>query len=515
MFDKKTVYINITPIPQHIPRQLAVDLLHSHGEIITLNPLVTDYVPCKAPNSAPADEYYSTWYNISQRIQYVPGVGKIGSGSIKFNGCFHDMPWGLQTHIYAPAGVDLRNKWRIAGNQPGEPREIAELGLGAPAEGLYLREDVEIRCNMAMTSFVKKETKAASKILVDRLIKKAELLDAGVLRAMMEDGKLKTYNPADRSSGGLPGRSPSSSTGHYSPQMFSPLPQTPTTPSYMYRNSGEQQAQQHFPQQQFPQQQGHYPPQYQHQNQNQSQFQEPKAQVMELPGDFGHAYSAQDQKNAQLHPPPHPSPNASNDRWSGTVSANSNSRPTSYATDSGVSMISPRPEQQSFQSGLIAMAETREEHEPYRGHAAGTFGQEQTLPQYDERGLSHQTSASEKEMYIPDLNMGSPPVSNAQPVSTPPVPARHEKRASITSPDISNAPTYTPGGWTRHESKVEEGSKVLNYSSQSPKKGSPQIGGHISQLPSQQGQQAGGQGQGAYQFNPQQYPNDAYEKEVS
>lgn len=141
---KKVAYTNITPIPRHIPRQLAIDMLHSHGEIIELNPLVTEHHPIKAPRDAPADEFFSVWHEISERIQYIPGTGKFGSGKISFKGVFHDMPWGLQTHIYAPAGVDLRNKWQIRGNQPGEPPEHRELGSAAPLEGLYLREDVEI-----------------------------------------------------------------------------------------------------------------------------------------------------------------------------------------------------------------------------------------------------------------------------------------------------------------------------------------------------------------------------------
>jgi hypothetical protein len=199
MLRKKEVYTNITPIPANIPRQLALDILHSHSEIITLNPLVLEHHPIKAPREAKADEYYSTWYEIIERIQYVPGLGKMGSGKISFKGCFHDMPWGIQTHIYAPMNVDLRNNWRVAGTQPGEPPERHELGIGAPAEGLYLREDIEIRCNITFVPFVKSQLKAASKVLVDRLIKKAELLDAGVLLAMMENGRLKTVNPADRS----------------------------------------------------------------------------------------------------------------------------------------------------------------------------------------------------------------------------------------------------------------------------------------------------------------------------
>ncbi|POR33153.1 Uncharacterized protein TPAR_06677 [Tolypocladium paradoxum] len=203
MLRKKEAFTVVTPIPGFIPRQLALDILHSHSEVITLNPLVLEHRPIPAPRTAAADEFYSTWYEIVERIQYVPGMGRAGSGRITFNGCFHDMPWGLQTHIYAPMNIDLRNRYCIAGNQPGiEPPEHREIGLealGTPADGLYLREDIEIKCNIAMVSFVKNQLKAASKEMVQRIIKKAELLDAGVLHAMLEDGKLRTINPNDRS----------------------------------------------------------------------------------------------------------------------------------------------------------------------------------------------------------------------------------------------------------------------------------------------------------------------------
>ncbi|CAK7198233.1 hypothetical protein SEUCBS139899_000891 [Sporothrix eucalyptigena] len=215
MLRKKELVTIITPIPGFIPRQLAIDILHSHSEVITLNPLVLEHKPIKAPRDAASDEYYSTWYEIIERIQYVPGIGKMGSGKLAFNGCFHDMPWGLQAHIYAPMNTDLKYKYRIAGNQPGiEPPETLEMGLaalGAPSDGLYLREDVEVKCSIAVMSFVKSQLKAASKLMVQRIIKKAELIDAGQLRAMIENGRLKTINPADRSNTliGSPASSPS------------------------------------------------------------------------------------------------------------------------------------------------------------------------------------------------------------------------------------------------------------------------------------------------------------------
>ncbi|KAL4779786.1 hypothetical protein BJX76DRAFT_351501 [Aspergillus varians] len=206
MLRKKEGYKNLTPIPLCVPRQLALDILHSHSEIITLNPLVLTHQPVKAPQYATPDEYYYTWHEITQRVQVVPGLGKLGSGKISFKGCFHDLPSGLQTHTYAPMGIELWHVYRIVGNQPGE---TAGAGAGAGVEvgdldgeqRLYLHEDIQIECNVTLISFVKTQLKAASKVLVERLLKKAELLDAGVLQAMMEDGKLKTYNPADRSQG--------------------------------------------------------------------------------------------------------------------------------------------------------------------------------------------------------------------------------------------------------------------------------------------------------------------------
>lgn len=71
-----------------------------------------------------------------------------------------------------------------------------------------------------MVSFVKAQMKAASKILVDRLIKKAELLDSGALLAMMENGRLRTVNPMDRSHA----TDPASHEPIGQPPMSPPLP---------------------------------------------------------------------------------------------------------------------------------------------------------------------------------------------------------------------------------------------------------------------------------------------------
>ena len=169
----KTSYItNITPLPSHISRKTALKLLHAHSEMISLNPLVLRQVLTQAPANATAEEARNCiWYEITDKISYLPG-GLLDKETV-YKAGFYDLPDGLQTHSFAPANVDLRGLWKVKGNMPGEPREPGELGVNVPAEGLYLREDVELKCNIFLTGFVKKALGKSHKVLVEHLLKKA------------------------------------------------------------------------------------------------------------------------------------------------------------------------------------------------------------------------------------------------------------------------------------------------------------------------------------------------------
>ena len=123
---KQVVYTKITPLPSNIPRQLALDLLHSHEELIRLNNLVTDVKSINAPNNAEADEYFADWFQITEQISFIPGLPK---KKLVFKGCYYDQAWGLQTHTFLPSLFEMRCTYRIGGNQPGEPREQQELGM--------------------------------------------------------------------------------------------------------------------------------------------------------------------------------------------------------------------------------------------------------------------------------------------------------------------------------------------------------------------------------------------------
>ncbi|KAF2789598.1 hypothetical protein K505DRAFT_341146 [Melanomma pulvis-pyrius CBS 109.77] len=191
---KTSIFTTITPLPQGITRQSVMDTYHNHIEMIELNPLVVERFKCKPPNYAPSDEFYATWYTIKDKVNYLPGG--LASGSVSYHAVFHDLPDGLQTHVYAPLGLDIRAKWSVGGSLPGEPKQISELGLDIPREGLYIREEVRMKCNIMMMSFVKKTFKDSHAKLVDRLVEKAHIIESNMANERLK--ALREVSPGER-----------------------------------------------------------------------------------------------------------------------------------------------------------------------------------------------------------------------------------------------------------------------------------------------------------------------------
>ncbi|KAI1470581.1 uncharacterized protein F4812DRAFT_270886 [Daldinia caldariorum] len=169
---KRSTFTTISPLPAGIKsREVVVAFLHNHVEMIDLNPLVIERHPIDPPAHAPDEERGCAWWSLTDKISYLPGG--VVSGDVTYTAAFHDLPDGIQTHVYAPMGTDIRERWSLGGTLPGEPPEPVELGIGAPRQGLYLREDVELRCNFVMSSFIKRTLKKAHGVLVDRLVASA------------------------------------------------------------------------------------------------------------------------------------------------------------------------------------------------------------------------------------------------------------------------------------------------------------------------------------------------------
>ncbi|KAK1759424.1 hypothetical protein QBC47DRAFT_420387 [Echria macrotheca] len=167
----RTVFTTISPLPANISREIVLDFLHDHQEMIDLNPLVKERHPIPAPPHAPPDEVQCVWYSLTDKISYLPGI----TGDVTYTCAFNDLSNGLQTHCFAPAGLTIRDKWTLQGRLPDEPPQPIELGLGAPEVGLYIREDVDMRCNMFLSTFVKRTLKRSHATLIERLKTKAAI----------------------------------------------------------------------------------------------------------------------------------------------------------------------------------------------------------------------------------------------------------------------------------------------------------------------------------------------------
>jgi hypothetical protein len=202
--------------------------------MIDLNPLVEERHPIKPPPNASAEEYHCKWYQLTDKVQYLPGG--LYSGRVDYNACFHDLPIGLQTHVFAPLGLNIKGKWTLGGTLPGEPKEAVELGLGVPKDGLWLREDVDMKCNVLMTNFVKKTLKKAHATLVERLVEKAHILEAQAQNNRIIEQRVTSpyLGSAGMVSPGFP------SSGYSSPGYPSPGFPSPGFPSPGFPGSGFQ-----------------------------------------------------------------------------------------------------------------------------------------------------------------------------------------------------------------------------------------------------------------------------------
>lgn len=199
---KRTTFTTITPLPAGITRELALDFLRDHEGMIDLNPLVVERHAIDAPAHAPEDERLCRWWSMTDKITYMPGV----KGELTYSAAFFDLANGLQTHVYAPMGTDIRERWTVGGTLPGEPLQPMELGLGAPRQGLYIREDVDLRCNFLMASFVRKTLSKAHTKVVENMTARARACLGG-LDAAGDDAAPGMYPARWRDGGGDDGAS--------------------------------------------------------------------------------------------------------------------------------------------------------------------------------------------------------------------------------------------------------------------------------------------------------------------
>ncbi|KAI1450404.1 hypothetical protein F5Y02DRAFT_114340 [Annulohypoxylon stygium] len=242
---KRTTFTTISTLPPGITREVVIDFLHNHVGMIDLNPLVIERHPISPPPHATAEERQCVWWSLTDKISYLPGG--VVSGDVTYTAAFNDLANGVQTHIYAPMSTDIRERWSLNGTLPGEPPEPVELGIGAPRQGLYLREDVDLRCNFVMSSFVKKTLKKAHGTLVEKLLEKAA---ATASAKPLPQAPITSHQHTGSSASAHSGSAHSSTHSAYPPPQYPPAYQNPhsrqsTSPYSQLQLQGQGQGQGH------------------------------------------------------------------------------------------------------------------------------------------------------------------------------------------------------------------------------------------------------------------------------
>ncbi|GMG12301.1 unnamed protein product [Aspergillus oryzae] len=104
-------FTSTSPLPSSIAPERVIEILHNHVTMIKMNPLVIDLQRCEPHEHAPEAERSLVWYEITDKVSYLPF--DLLSGQVKYKACFKDLPMGLQTVIYAPLGLRTQNKWTL------------------------------------------------------------------------------------------------------------------------------------------------------------------------------------------------------------------------------------------------------------------------------------------------------------------------------------------------------------------------------------------------------------------
>lgn len=119
---------------------------------------------------------------------------------MSYHAVFHDNPDCLETHVYAPLGLDIRGKWSVGGSLPGEPKQQTDAGLKAPRSGLYIREEVKMTCSKLLMGFVKRTFKDSHSHLVEKLVERAHILESNLANERLR--ALRNVEPRERAGHG-------------------------------------------------------------------------------------------------------------------------------------------------------------------------------------------------------------------------------------------------------------------------------------------------------------------------
>ncbi|KAH0541861.1 hypothetical protein FGG08_003666 [Glutinoglossum americanum] len=167
-----------TPLPPSTDPESVVRILHDHGAVVGLSPLVTSHKLVSSSGDTPSlsgtpdtpdtvtkDQTLarSSTYEVTESVPLLPGG--LWQTNTAFKAEFTDLPDGLRAVVHAPMGVEMVDIWSVGGGE-GDP---SGDGNGI----MRLKEEVELRCSVFLMPFVKLTMRGAHEVIHQRLVERA------------------------------------------------------------------------------------------------------------------------------------------------------------------------------------------------------------------------------------------------------------------------------------------------------------------------------------------------------
>lgn len=156
------------PLPNNVTRADMISTLHAHENMFNLQPLIRRFEEVTVADTGmdAADPHFDPatplqGYIVGENIEFIPGLGSIGSKDIEFPALLQNTAEGVRSAANAPAGVKVRSAWRV------------EQAPDSAVEQFVLVEDGSAEAFVLLMPFVKSSMEKAHSELCNKLVEKA------------------------------------------------------------------------------------------------------------------------------------------------------------------------------------------------------------------------------------------------------------------------------------------------------------------------------------------------------
>lgn len=159
------------PVPAKISPENVLSVLHDHGRMMSMQPLVTHWEELPSEPGSPTKRY-----SFTEAIPILPFLGAWGSKAITSEATFENTEDGVRSVADAPAGVVVRAEWRIEHAKDDGGRSGADKEEHDEQNKIdwVLTEDVSVECAAVLMWFVKGQMEQAHQDICRKVLESAE-----------------------------------------------------------------------------------------------------------------------------------------------------------------------------------------------------------------------------------------------------------------------------------------------------------------------------------------------------